>query len=313
MKEIDRDGLLLCRLQGNIFASSLEYCESSSEIFMRRFMMSKLVKEFDLKAVLNDSLTISEAFQIIENEFGKTSYGKVKYNREVLFWIGYIYRYMSYTYDLSSKSVYKIIKPKELNERYYVYHTFDCSQAIERILEEKNISFDTDKQNERLLKMMRRIKYEKEVEITNMNSDYAHKLFKDFKNDRSLFENEDDFKEYVYSKEKIDSYVETKAKEGYKLLAVLYKEDVVGEIRLKEQNLNVYELGIVLKDDHYKNKGLGTVALKKGLDYAKHVLGIQSIIVEILKTNERSIHVFKKLGFIYKNENDKFVYYSKLL
>ncbi len=313
MKPIDRDGLLLCRLQGNIFASSLEYSESSSEIFMRRFMMSNLVKEFDLKAVLNDSLTIAEAFEIIEKEFGKTSYGKVKYNEEVLFWIGYLYRYMAYTYNLSSKSVYKIIKPKEINKRYYIYHTFDCSQAIERILEEKNISFDKEKQNERLLKMMRRIKYEKEVKIANMNVEYAHKLFKDFKNDYSLFKNKKNFKEYVYSKEKIDSYVQKKNKEGYKLLAILYKEDVVGEIRLKEKSSNIYELGIVLKDDKYKNKGLGTVALKKGLKYAKDVLGIHSIIVEVLKTNERSIHVFKKLGFIYKDENDEFVYYSKLL
>ncbi len=313
MKQIDRDGLLLCRLQGNIFAASLEYAKSSSEIFIRRFMMSNLVKEFDSKAVLNDSLTINEVFEIIENEFGKTSYGKVRYDREVLFWIGYLYRYMTYTYDLSSKSVYRIIKPRELNELYFVYHTFDCSQAIERILEGKNISFDIDKQNERLLKMMRRIKYEREVEITNMNFEYAHQLFNGFKNDYSLFKNKNDFKEYVYSEGKIDSYIETKTKEGYKLLAILYKGKAVGEIRLKESKLNVYELGIVLKNDHYKNKGLGVVALKKSLEYAKNILGIHSIIVEILKTNERSIHIFKKLGFTYTDENNDFVYFLKRL
>lgn len=313
MKQIDRDGLLLCRLQGNIFAASLEYAKSSSEIFIRRFMMSNLVKEFDSKAVLNDSLTINEVFEIIDNEFGKTSYGKVRYDREVLFWIGYLYRYMAYTYDLSSKSVYRIIKPRELNELYFVYHTFDCSQAIERILEGKNISFDMDKQNERLLKMMRRIKYEKEVEITNMSFEYVHQLFNGFKNDYSLFKNKNDFKEYIYSKEKIDSYIETKTKEGYKLLAILYKGKAVGEIRLKKSKLNVYELGVVLKNDHYKNKGLGVVALKKCLEYARNVLGIHSIIVEILKTNERSIHIFKKLGFTYTDENNDFVYYLKQL
>lgn len=78
-------------------------------------------------------------------------------------------RYSIY-YDLSSKQVYKIIKPKELNELYYVYHTFDCSQAIERILEQKGISFDLNPQNLRLLKMLRRRKYEKEVQLVLSNA-----------------------------------------------------------------------------------------------------------------------------------------------
>ncbi len=311
MKQIDKDGLLLCTLQGNIFAASLEYVGSSSEIFIRRFMLSKLVKEFDLKAVLDDSLTITETFSIIEKEFGKTSYGKVKYNKEVLFWIGYLYRYMAYTYDLSSKYIYKIIKPKELNELYYVYHTFDCSQAIERILEEKNIYFDTEEQNRLLLKMMKKKKYEKEIKITEMNLEYAHQFLKDFKNDYPLFESKDDFKEYVYSKKEINSYVEKKTKEGYKLLAIIYKGNAIGEIRLKEHSFNAYKLEIVLKNDKYMNKGLGTIALKKSIEYAKNELGIHSIIVEILKADKRSIHVFKKLGFIYTNENNNYVYFSK--
>ncbi len=308
MKQIDKDGLLLCTLQGNIFAASLEYVESSSEIFMRRFMMSKLVKDFDLKGVLDDSLTIAEVFITLEQEYGKTSYGKVKYNKEVLFWIGYLYRYMAYTYDLSSKNIYKIIKPKELNELYYVYHTFDCSQAIERILEEKNINFNIDEQNKLLLKMMRKNKYEKEVKITTMNLQYAFQLFKDIKNDDSLVKNKDNFKE-----DEINSYIEKKTKEGYKLLAILYNGNAIGEIRLRKHRLKAYELDIVLKNDQYKNKGLGTIAIKKGLEYAKNDLGIHSVIVGILKTDEKSIHIFKKLGFVYKNEDNNFVYFSKTI
>lgn len=312
MKQMDKDGLLLCTLQGDIFASSLEYTDSSSEIFMRRFMMSKLVKEFDSKAVLNDSLTIKETFEIIENEFGKTSYGKVKYNKDVLFWIGYLYRYMAYTYDLSSKFVYKIIKPKELNELYYVYHTFDCSIAIERILEEKNICFDEDKQNERLLKLMRRKKYEKEVKIVDMYLDASHHLLENFKDDDSPLENKEEFKEYVSFQEKIEPYQEKKINDGYKLLTIEYMENAVGEIHLIGKSSNVYELEIVLKDERYQNKGLAVVALQKCLEYVRQE-GIREVIVRISKTDEKCIHLFKKLGFAYKNENNDMVYYAKLV
>ena len=44
------------------------------------------------------------------------------------------------TYQCSSVSVYKTIKPKELRGLFLPYHTLDPSQAIERILEAKGIS-----------------------------------------------------------------------------------------------------------------------------------------------------------------------------
>ena len=145
MKEMDKDGLSLCSLQGDVFASSAKTVDCSSEVFMRRFMYSEVVKEFDSQAVLDDTLSLPDIFRRIELQFGKSSYGRVKYKEEVLYWIGYIYRYFSYTYELPSKSVYKMIKPKDLNEAYFVYHTFDPAVAIERILEEKDLSFNPEK------------------------------------------------------------------------------------------------------------------------------------------------------------------------
>ena len=51
-----------------------------------------------------------------------------------------LYRYFSYTYNKSSKQVYKIVKPKELRKLYPAYHTLGVDQAIERILEAKGIN-----------------------------------------------------------------------------------------------------------------------------------------------------------------------------
>ena len=143
MRTIDNNGLVLCDLQSDLFEKSI-YLDCSSEIFIRRFMNSKVAKQFDSTQVLDDTLTIDNIFEELVNEYGDTSYGSVKYSRSELYWIGHIYRYFSYTYDISSKQVYKIVKPKELRSLFLAYHTFDTKQAIERILESKNIVLDKD-------------------------------------------------------------------------------------------------------------------------------------------------------------------------
>lgn len=144
MRQIDRDGLLLCKIQGNLFEESLSKTDCSSEVFIRRYMNSNVVKELDSLSFLDDTKTTDNIFEELNKEYGVSTYGKSRFNKEALYWMGYIYRYFSYTYDLSSKQVYKIIKPKELNEVYLPYHTFDPKFAIERILEEKNISLCED-------------------------------------------------------------------------------------------------------------------------------------------------------------------------
>ena len=56
---------------------------------------------------------------MIEDEYGKSEYGSVKYTHEEMFWIGYVSRYFGYTYELSSIQVYKIVKPKELRGLFF--------------------------------------------------------------------------------------------------------------------------------------------------------------------------------------------------
>lgn len=180
MRKIDHDGLLLCKIQGAIFENSLKKTNTSSEIFIRRFMLSDIVKQFDSKVYLDGTLTKDEVFELIEEEYGESNYGKNKYNSEALYWIGYLYRYFSYTYELTSKQVYRYVKLKELNGLYLAYHTLSCAQAIERILEAKNISFDIDEQNKRLLQIIKETRYSKEIIINS--------VFKDTMSQSSTFE-----------------------------------------------------------------------------------------------------------------------------
>lgn len=171
MRKIDNLGLILCDLQSELFEESHKL-NCSSEVFIRRFMNSNIVKEFDKEAILDDTLTKDDIFDALEEEYGISNYGSIKYTKEELYWIGHIYRYFSYTYELPSKKVYKIIKPKELRSLYQSYHTFDTEFALERILEAKKIDVNID-YTEKMLELLRK-------KINNQNTYYITVEDKDF-------------------------------------------------------------------------------------------------------------------------------------
>ena len=157
MKKIDKDGLVLCELQAAAFEKSVDYVETSSEIFIRRFMYSNAAKMLDSGFVLQTNIQAQDLINSIEEEYGTSKYGSIKYTQNEIHWIGYLYRYFSYTYDLSSVQVYKIIKPKELRGLYLPYHTMDPAQAIERILESKGKLTDETEEIKRQFEIYKRI------------------------------------------------------------------------------------------------------------------------------------------------------------
>ena len=156
MRSIDNNGLILCDMQSKLFEKS-RMLNCSSEIFIRRFMNSNIVKIFDSGHILEDTITIENIFEYIEEEYGESNYGTVKYSGNELDWIGYIYRYFCYTYQISSRQVYNIIKPKELRYLYEPYHTLANDQVIERILEAKKINLDPN-YFERGLDLLRKLR-----------------------------------------------------------------------------------------------------------------------------------------------------------
>lgn len=138
MKKLDFNERKLCQIQGKIFEESLEKVECSSLIFIRRFMQSSLSTKFDDYSFLVMALDINDCFYEIEKEYGITSYGKIKYSSNEMFWIGYIYRALSIIYKLPSKEVFKLLNAKEIVRYYNIYHTFDIEQAAEKIMESIN-------------------------------------------------------------------------------------------------------------------------------------------------------------------------------
>ena len=111
-REFDHNGLLLAEYQAKIFEKSVSKFTCSSPIFLRRFVKSDLLNRLDENESSLIDMNVNMALQDIENQFGKSNYGKIKYSEEIMFWMGYIYRYISYTRDISTKIIFKYFKPK---------------------------------------------------------------------------------------------------------------------------------------------------------------------------------------------------------
>lgn len=148
MKRFDHEGLLLAEYQGKIFEKSVDL-DYSTPIFIRRFFHSDFLNKMDNYPNLL-SLDVVEAIDSINEQFGNSNYGKEKYSKSAMFWIGYFYRYVSYTREQSTRFVMKIFPYKQLNKLYYVYHTQDLEWCISNLLELNGLTEDYFDNNYRL-------------------------------------------------------------------------------------------------------------------------------------------------------------------
>lgn len=152
MREFDHNGLIIAEYQGKLFEKS-EEMNCSSPIFIRRFLHSDLLKRLDNNVSV--PLDINEGIKSISEQFGDSHYGKEKYSKAALFWIGYMYRYIAYTREQATGYVMKLFDHKQMNFVYYSYHTQDPEWCIESLLDINKISEDVFDNNSRLKKIIR--------------------------------------------------------------------------------------------------------------------------------------------------------------
>lgn len=76
MCKLDLMELKLCQLQAKMFEESVTKTTYSSPVFIRRFMLSKVAVSFDNKSYLIQSTTKDYCFEVLDETFGKSNYGK---------------------------------------------------------------------------------------------------------------------------------------------------------------------------------------------------------------------------------------------
>ena len=141
MRQFDHNGLMLAEYQGKLFERSNEL-DCSTAVFIRRFLHSDLLSKLDSNNSSSLSLDVCEGINSILEQFA-------------LFWIGYMYRYISYTREQSTKFIMQLFNYRQMNDVYYSFHTQDPEWCIKSLLEINKLSENIFDNNARLKQIIR--------------------------------------------------------------------------------------------------------------------------------------------------------------
>ena len=129
--------LQLCDIQGRLFKISAQRGISSAK-FIKVFMKSATAKALDSTynrmQWAGEEYLLEEVIDEAGDRFKKP--GEV-YSDELIYWIGYIYRYWHYVTGESSKAIYKQAPVKIFKQNYARFYVMPSEEVIE-ILKESN-------------------------------------------------------------------------------------------------------------------------------------------------------------------------------
>ena len=127
--------LKLCDIQGRLFELSADR-KFESASFVKVFMTSKTAKALDSK--YNRMQWAGEEYlleEIVSDAEDKLIESGEIYSKEVLYWIGYLYRYWHYYTNEDSAKIYKQAPVKTMKRNYLMFHTMAPEVAIEDLKE----------------------------------------------------------------------------------------------------------------------------------------------------------------------------------
>lgn len=135
---MDELQLKLCDIQGRLFELSAEK-NYSSAAFVKAFMTSDTAKaldsEYNRMQWAGEEYLLEEAASAAGNSL--TMDGEI-YDTDILYWIGYIYRYWHYYSGEDSAKIYKQAPVETMKRNYMIFHTMDPVLAIEDLKEIHN-------------------------------------------------------------------------------------------------------------------------------------------------------------------------------
>lgn len=135
------------------------------------------------------------------------------------------------------------------------------------------------------------------VELRTFTEKEYHCFFRGYESDPLM-----DPVPFVYNKEQISrsyAYNHGGYRENYAHFGIFLDGEPVGSFQLKRMDpeRKTCEFGIILQNNAVKNRGIGTEAIRLGLEAARDRFGMNTVIGDTMGRNKRMIHVFEKLGF----------------
>ena len=132
---MDELQLKLCDIQGRLFELSAEK-KLPSASFTKAFMTAETAKALDSR--YNRMQWMGEEYlleEILSSAGDALSGAGEVYQKDVLYWIGYIYRYWHYYTGESSAKILRQASAATMKRNYLMFHTMDPVVAIEDLKE----------------------------------------------------------------------------------------------------------------------------------------------------------------------------------
>ena len=135
------------------------------------------------------------------------------------------------------------------------------------------------------------------IELRTFTEEEYHQFFRHYESDPMM-----DPSPFHYNKEQISrsyAYNHDGYRDDYVHFGIFQDNQPVGSFQLKRMNREkgVCEFGIILQNDSCKNRGIGTEAIRLGMEAARDLYGMKTLIGDTMGRNKRMIRVFEKLGF----------------
>lgn len=129
--------LALCEMQAQLFVQSMER-GYASEAFIKAFMNSDVAEDLDMPFNHMQWAGTHYLMSRMEEEHANDLVQGERYDKETLYWAGYLYRYWHIYTGENSREIYKQAPSKTMRIVYLMYHTMSPEMAIDRLKESYN-------------------------------------------------------------------------------------------------------------------------------------------------------------------------------
>lgn len=132
---MDAFELKLCDIQGwlfELFANTEYDAESLAKAFMNSEIAKNLVSKYNRMQLAGEEYLLEELITTCKDKL--TARNKA-FSKEVLFRMGYVYRYWHFYKKEQSDKIYKQAPLETININYLMFHTMDIEMLIDDLKE----------------------------------------------------------------------------------------------------------------------------------------------------------------------------------
>lgn len=136
INSVDLRTPLVCNVFGEIFCDANEYGFDMDD-FTKKFLTSNFCARcMDTLWSVYQIWWTSESISELQEEVSIKKISSTLKCRDTLYWIGYIYKLMYYSYGITSKELYVKLPFKKMMYYFYSLHVMSYEQACSEIFED---------------------------------------------------------------------------------------------------------------------------------------------------------------------------------